>query len=65
MNNVGLVDGIFWVPQVAGGSGFIISRYIPRVTSLIGVYYLCLKRSPSGIIFVPLTLLVGMSDSGT
>ena len=29
MNNIGLVDGIFWVPQVIGGSGFIISRYYP------------------------------------
>jgi len=30
MNNVGLVDGIFWVPQVIGGCGFIISRYLVR-----------------------------------
>lgn len=28
MNNVGLVDGIFWAPQVIGGCGFIISRYL-------------------------------------
>jgi hypothetical protein len=27
MENVGLTDGIFWVPQVIGGSGFIIARY--------------------------------------
>jgi len=26
MENVGLVNGIFWVPQVIGGTGFIISR---------------------------------------
>jgi hypothetical protein len=29
MNNIGLTDGIFWVPQVIGGIGFIISRYYP------------------------------------
>jgi hypothetical protein len=27
MDNIGLVDGIYWVPQVVGGSGFIIARY--------------------------------------
>ena len=27
MENVGLTNGIYWVPQVIGGSGFIISRY--------------------------------------
>jgi len=26
MGNVGLTDGIFWVPQVVGGTGFIIAR---------------------------------------
>jgi hypothetical protein len=25
-NSVGLVDGIYWVPQIVGGSGFIIAR---------------------------------------
>ena len=28
MNNVGLVNGVFWVPQIIGGTGFIISRYV-------------------------------------
>lgn len=28
-NGVGLVDGIYWVPQMVGGSGFIISRSCP------------------------------------
>jgi hypothetical protein len=35
MNNTGLTDGIFWVPQVIGGSGFIIARYhFPNPTEL-------------------------------
>jgi hypothetical protein len=35
MNNTGLTDGIFWVPQVIGGSGFIIARYrFPHPTEL-------------------------------
>jgi hypothetical protein len=29
MDNLALVDGIFWVPQVIGGSGFVISRSLP------------------------------------
>ena len=28
-NNVALVNGIYWTPQIIGGSGFIISRYVP------------------------------------
>ena len=24
MNNIGLINGVFWVPQVTGGTGFII-----------------------------------------
>jgi hypothetical protein len=27
-NNTALVDGIYWTPQVIGGSGFIIARYV-------------------------------------
>lgn len=27
MDNTGLVDGIYWTPQVIGGSGFMIARY--------------------------------------
>jgi hypothetical protein len=27
MNNIALTNGIFWVPQVIGGTGFIIARY--------------------------------------
>jgi hypothetical protein len=26
MNNVGLTNGIFWVPQIIGGTGFITAR---------------------------------------
>lgn len=33
MENIGLVDGIYWVPQVIGGSGFIISRFSPPFLS--------------------------------
>jgi hypothetical protein len=29
MNNIRLTNGIFWVPQVIGGTGFIISRFPP------------------------------------
>ena len=29
MNNLALTNGIFWVPQIIGGTGFIISRYCP------------------------------------
>lgn len=66
MNIIPLVDGIFWVPQVIGGTGFIISRYIhyPMDKSLTAVFFLCLKLSQNGIgsvLFVP---LAGMSDSG-
>jgi len=32
MNDLGLTDGIFWVPQVIGGSGFVISRYLARIS---------------------------------
>jgi hypothetical protein len=35
MENTGLVDGIFWAPQVIGGSGFIIARY-----SILHIYLL-------------------------
>ena len=27
MDNIALTNGIYWVPQVIGGSGFIIARY--------------------------------------
>jgi hypothetical protein len=27
MDNIALTNGIYWVPQIIGGSGFIISRY--------------------------------------
>lgn len=35
MNNTGLTDGIFWVPQVIGGTGFIIARYFPTPSKLV------------------------------
>lgn len=31
MNNIRLTNGIFWVPQVIGGTGFIISRFPPTL----------------------------------
>ena len=32
MESVGLTDGIFWAPQVIGGTGFIAARYqFPRL----------------------------------
>lgn len=33
MNNQGLNDGIFWTPQVIGGTGFMISASVPNYTS--------------------------------
>jgi hypothetical protein len=35
MENLRLTDGIYWVPQVIGGSGFIISRYVALYVLLI------------------------------
>jgi len=66
MNNVGLTDGIYWVPQVIGGSGFIISRYSNHsLLLLIIVSSSFLKRSQSGIISVHSTRSAGMLDFGT
>jgi hypothetical protein len=69
MDNVALVDGIFWVPQVIGGWGFIISRSFPTHNlcnwELMTVWCLCLKFNRIGIIFVRLIHLVGMWGSGT
>ncbi|KAF9003329.1 hypothetical protein BDQ17DRAFT_1356011, partial [Cyathus striatus] len=30
MDHTGVLDGVFWTPQVVGGSGFIISSYDPN-----------------------------------
>jgi hypothetical protein len=64
MANIGLVDGIFWVPQVVGGCGFIISRCHVNIIPLTIVYYFCSRHNQIGIIYVHLTPLVGMLDFG-
>jgi len=66
MENVGLTDGIYWAPQVIGGTGFVTARYqfpgsnlfLPRVC------YLCWKHKVDGIEFVLFGHWDGMLDFG-
>jgi hypothetical protein len=64
MNNVGLTNGIFWVPQIIGGTGFITARYLHLVVHLTKVFSSCWKRRMDGTGSVRLNLWDGMLVSG-
>jgi hypothetical protein len=64
MNNVGLTNGIFWAPQIIGGTGFIIARYVYTVVRLTTVFSSCWKRKMDGTGSVRLDRWDGMSVSG-
>lgn len=54
MMSQGLLDGIYWTPQVIGGSGFIVSGWehlsaLSKYDLTILVFSLCLKPKANGI----------------